>query len=299
MHNPAGRAMLAVAAMSAREIFHVTLVQPEGHRAAQALRPTAEGFFFALRRLGLHVGLGINTFLHDATNLVVGAHLLEAPVAANLPGGTIVFNSEPLDAGGPAAAALAPFAARFRVWDYHPRNLPALRAMGAAAVDVLQIGYLSEFERVVHQAHKDVAVLFYGELSPHRRWILEAIGQRGIAAVWLHDVYGEDRDAWIGRSRIVLNLAYHPGAPLAIGRIVYLMANSCVVVSEAANSLDIDADLADGLVAVSAPRVADAVALLLADPDRCALLAARGHEVVKQRDFSRSVQHALSRRLQA
>jgi hypothetical protein len=285
-----------VAAMSATEIFHVTLVQPEGHLAAEALRPTAEAFFFALRRLGFRVYLGTNRFLHDATNVVVGAHLLDAAVAATLPSGTIVFNSEPLDPDGANAAALAPFAARSTVWDYHAYNVTALRAMGAAAVEILQIGYLPEFERVVHQEHKDVAVLFFGQLSPHRRSVLEAIEARGVAPVWLHEVYGEIRDGWIGRSRIVLNLDKEPGAPPAIGRIVYLMANRCVVISEAASPASIDVDLVDGLVAVPAAQVAGAVIALLADPARCARLAARAHELVMRRDFSRSVQHLLSRR---
>jgi hypothetical protein len=242
------------------------------------------------------VHLGTNQFLHDATNIVVGAHLLDAAVAETLPDGTIVFNSEPLDPDSAEAAALAPFAARSVVWDYHAYNVTALRAMGAAAVEILQIGYLPEFERVVHQPHKDVAVLFFGQLSPHRRRVLEAIEARGIAPVWLHEVYGEIRDGWIGRSRIVLNIDKGPGAPTAIGRIVYLMANSCAVISEAASPESIDADLADGLIAVPASEVAAAVVALLADPARCARLAARAHELVMRRDLSRSVGHLLSRR---
>jgi hypothetical protein len=279
-----------------REHFNVTAVRPDRYPAADALRVTATLLACALRRLGEPVRLGVNEFLRDATNIVVGAHLLGADVAHTLPDGTIVFNTEPLDAGGAHAEALQPFAARFRVWDYDARNLAPLRALGNRAADVVSAGYLPEMTSVVHRSDKDIDVLFYGQLSGHRRSVLAAIERRGRRVVWLHDVYGTARDAWIARSRIVLNLHYRPRAPFEVGRVAHLFANRCTVVAESDTPGDIDDDLAQGLLAAPAAQIPEAVDSLLGDPGRCAMLAEEGFERIVRRDYCRSVRRALDAR---
>jgi hypothetical protein len=279
------------------EQFNVTAVQPDAYPAGLALRHTAQVLACALRRLGLPARVGVNEFLHDATNIVVGAHLLAADVADTLPASTIVFNTEPLDAAAPHAQALAPFAARFRVWDYDRRNLAPLRAFGNRAVDVVQPGYLPEMTSVVRRDDPDIDALFFGQLSPHRRRILADVEARGHRVVWLHDVYGRARDPWLARARIVLNMHYRPGAPFEAGRVAYLFANRCAVVAESdAAADDIDADLAPGLVAATAAAIPDAVGGLLRDPARRAMLAQEGFTRISRRDYCASLRRALDRR---
>jgi hypothetical protein len=279
-----------------REQFHITWVRPDDYPAANALRGTALMLASALRRLGERVQLGVNAFVHDATNIVVGAHLLDGELAQRLPSGTIIFNTEPLTGGGPHVDALRPFATRFRVWDYAARNVEPLRSLGAERVDVVEPGYLPEMTTIVHAAIKDVDALFYGQLSDHRRAVLAAIERRGHRVVWLHDVYGDARDAWIARARVVLNLHYRPGAPLELGRIVHLLANRCTVVAEADARSDIDADLASGIAAASAAEIPGVVGDLLTSAERRAALAERGFRAICGRDFPGALRDALDRR---
>lgn len=277
------------------ETFNVTLVRPDAFRPAEALRPTAFHLACALRRLGERVHLGENEFLHDATNIIVGAHLLDAPVAGTLPAGTIVFNTEALDQGA-HADALRPFVARFHVWDYDRRNIERLRALGNRTVDVIAPGYVPEMTTVVHREVKDIDVLFYGQLSAHRRDILAAIEHRGFRVVWLHDVYGTARDPWLARARLVLNLHYRPGAPLELGRVVHLLANRCAVVAESDAPADIDPALARGLAAAPAASIPPLVGELLRDARRRTALAECGFAQITRMDYCVSVRHALGRR---
>jgi hypothetical protein len=279
-----------------REHFHVTWVRPENDSAAEGLRSTAAMLACALRRAGERVRFGINAIVHDATNIVVGAHLLDDGLAAGLPTSTIIFNTEPLVHGGPHVDALRPFVSRFRVWEYAARNLGPLRALGNRDVDLVEPGYLPEMCAVVQSRSKDVDALFYGQLSDHRRTVLAAIERRGHRVTWLHDVYGALRDAWIGRSHIVLNLHYRPGAPLELGRIVHLLANRCTVVAESDAPTDVDADLAPGIASATATGIPDLVTALLADADRRAALAERGYVAIRARDYAGTVRRALDRR---
>ncbi|MEP7208060.1 MAG: hypothetical protein ABI920_14060 [Casimicrobiaceae bacterium] len=280
-------------AVDMRDAVHVTWVRPDGHPAAEGLRIAAEGMVGALRRTGVPAAIGINAFVHDAINIVIGAHSLDASLAPTLPERTIVYNSEPLD-DARHAEALAPFVARFPVWDYHPRNLPHLHALGNRRALVVAPGYLPEFVRVEHAAEKDVDVLFYGQMSPHRRAILQALERAGCRVAWLHDVYGAELDAWIGRAKLVLNIHYRPHAPMELGRLVYLLCNRCAVVTESDRPDDIDDDLSDGVAMASAATLATRAVGLLADPAACAGLAQRGFAAVRRRDFTRNVQRALA-----
>lgn len=282
-----------------REHFNIVCVRPDAYPAAGGLLVTASLLACALRRLGEPARVGINAFAHDATNIVIGAHLLEADVASTLPAGTIVFNTEPLDPDGGHAEGLRPFAERFRVWDYDLRNFVPLRALGNRAADFVPVGYLPEMTSVVHRDDKDIDALFYGQLSDHRRSVLGAIEKRGARVVWLHDVYGAARDPWIGRANIVLNLHYRPRAPFEAGRVAHLFANRCTVVAESDAAGDIDADLAGGLAAAPAAAIPDLVLGLLHDPARRATLASEGFARIVRRDYCASVRHALDARHRA
>lgn len=272
---------------------HVILVRPADYPAAEGLRGAADSLVTALRRAGRPAAVSVNAFVHDAVNIVVGAHLLAPEVAATLPARTIVFNSEPLDAPE-HATTLAPFVARFPVWDYDQRNLVRLRALGNRLAVVVAPGYLPEFVRIVPSPHADIDVLFYGQMSPHRNAVLKALERTGCRVEWLRHVYGAERDAWIARSRLVLNLHYRPRAPLEIGRIVYLLCNRCAVVTEADRPEDVDADLAPGLAMAPAGEIPALVRRLLADEPARQALAARGLAAIRGRDFTHNVQRGLA-----
>ncbi len=129
------------------------------------------------------------------------------------------------------------------MWDYNQRNIDRLKSDFVVdnALLWLRIGYLPCMQRIVRAAIPDVDVLFYGKQSARRRHILDAMRLSGLEIVSLENVYGAERDAWIARSKIVLNLHYYDFSGVAeIVRLSYLLSNEKAVVSECGEDTDMD-----------------------------------------------------------
>ena len=127
--------------------------------------------------------------------------------------------------------ALAILGQADRVWDYARENIDALAAKGIAA-DQLPVGHHPRLARIPDQAAKDVDVLFYGTLNTRRERLLDGLARSGIGLRVLQGVFGADRDAWIARSRIVLNIHYYPMKIMEVARLGYLLNNQACVLTE-------------------------------------------------------------------
>ena len=115
--------------------IRIVLVQPEGYAHAGALSELVETLLYGLNALGIPVDFALNECAAGATNLVVGAHLLDADGLAALPSDAILYNSEQIDESSswmqPAYLAALQ---RHSVWDYGAENVRRLRARGAGQV---------------------------------------------------------------------------------------------------------------------------------------------------------------------
>jgi hypothetical protein len=116
------------------------------------------------------------------------------------------------------------------VWDYDERNLKYLKGIGVKNVKLVPLGY-HEAMATIKPRKEDVDVLFYGKMTPGRKDILQKLGPK-CKLMALEGCYGEERDEWIGRSKIVLNLHYFPERVIEQVRVSYLLNNSKCVVSE-------------------------------------------------------------------
>jgi hypothetical protein len=300
MHPAAPRAMLAFpllpgGAAPMALAFQIVLIQPEGFKAARALAPAAEMLYFGLRRLGKTARIHANGFLRDGANIVVGAHLLDAAVAATLPTSTVVYNTEPVSQRPHDLEALRPFAERFSVWDYSARNAEVIRRkIPGARVRVVEAGYTPEFTRVRHRLDKDIDVVFFGQPSLRRNSVLDALGSAGLAVRHLAATYDGERDSWLARARLVLALHLEPGTPFAVGRVVYALSNRCAVVVECAQGDDIPADLAPGLALAERERIVEVCRRLVGDDSARLALAERGFACIARRDFAATLDAALA-----
>ena len=102
------------------------------------------------------------------------------------------------------------------------------------AASLVPLGYHKSLEIVPRAQEKDIDVLFYGSINERRKELLENLSEK----VKLHVVqgaFGEERDALIGRSKIVLNMHYYPTRILETVRISYLLNNGCFVITEDAD----------------------------------------------------------------
>jgi hypothetical protein len=175
----------------------------------------------------------------------------------------IPYQLEQLSTGG---AALTPAMLEIlrhagEIWDYSPQNLPALHQHGLHNVKILPLGYHEKLATIQDQP-EDIDVLFYGLLNRRRLDILEPLSTR-CALRCLEGVYGDQRDAFIARSKIILNIHYFPSRTAEQVRLSFLLNNARCVLSEDSP----DNPLASLCATSPYEKLIDTCLALLADPD--------------------------------
>jgi 2-polyprenyl-3-methyl-5-hydroxy-6-metoxy-1,4-benzoquinol methylase len=260
--------------------FLISIIRPKGYLHSSAFSEVAETLVYGFRKLGHQAGVLENTVDPKATNIVLGAHLLNEDETKALPPGTIIYNLEQL-----GSSHLSPvyygLAKRHQIWDYSPVNIAVWQHRQCAFPPVLvEIGYTPELRRIAVAPIQDIDVLFYGSINEQRRSILLQLQEADVRVHAVFGAYGKERDALIARSKLVLNLHCYGAKLFEVVRVSYLLANSKAVVSEEA------ADIGDFAQAVAvAPCdgiVEKCIELLKYDLHRKAL-EARGFEFFSQR----------------
>jgi SAM-dependent methyltransferase len=252
--------------------FHITLVRPEGFLHTEAFREVAETLQFGLRSIGQSAEIQENSIDASATNILLGAHLLSPEDATMVPPGSILYNLEQL--GGPNLPKhFYELALRLQVWDYSRQNLEKWNAMSCACQPVrVPLGYVPELSRIPAAANQDIDVLFYGSLNERRARIVKALKDAGAKVHATFGVYGKQRDEFIARSKIVLNVHFYDAKIFEIVRVSYLLANSKAVVSECCSDIEVEKGLADSLLGVPYDSLVEScLSLLRSDEERRAL----------------------------
>ncbi|MHC4843687.1 MAG: hypothetical protein ACYTEE_07795, partial [Planctomycetota bacterium] len=72
--------------------------------------------------------------------------------------------------------------------------------------------------------------------------------QIGLKVEALFGVYGVERDHYISRAKIVLNIHFYETKVFEIVRVSYLLANKKFVISEPGNDQELESPFRDGLV---------------------------------------------------
>lgn len=242
---------------------------------------------------------GLNALGHDAVqsdraprvdadrrSIVLAPQLLHL-WSHSVPDDAILYNLEQIDHESPwiTPELLARFR-RHTVWDYSERNREALAAAhGITHVMRLPVGHSPGLERIAHDGRQDVDVLFYGSPNDRRIAVLEALARFGVKVHPLFGVYGAERDAWIARSKIVLNMHYYDAQVFEQVRVSYLLANACFVVSESGDP-EAECEWQDGLVFAPYARLVE-TCLGYLERDRARdRIRLRGRELMRARPQS-------------
>ncbi len=138
-------------------------------------------------------------------------------------GNCIIYNTE-----HPSSPFMTPqykaLLGQHPVWSYYPdgpgRYVP--------------IGYMPQMTRIPKLADQPIDVVFYGSVNLRRARVLAKLFDTGLAIRRLPlGTYGAERDRWIARSKVVLNIHYYTPGIIEIVRLSYLWANAKCVVTEA------------------------------------------------------------------
>ncbi len=105
----------------------------------------------------------------------------------------------------------------------------------------LKFGYVESLLDIRHRpfSEKDIDLLFFGQITSHRKSILEALTARGLTVEWAREfIPNFVRNAFMERSKIVLSLLKHEAweSP-SLGRIAYLVNNGCCTYCETSGAV--------------------------------------------------------------
>lgn len=208
--------------------YSIYIVSPPNYPHSAAFQEVAEGLKEGFAELGHVAPIVTNPNNITGRPIVLGANLLPT-TQVKIPNNAVLFNLEQAHSNW-LTDAYQELLRTHEVWDYSQQNINALKEFEIEA-KLCQIGYEPCLTRIQPQA-EDTDVLFYGSVFGRRLEILKRFEEAGIAVKVLFGMYGAERDAWIARSKIVLNLHAYENAPLEVVRLSYLWANIKFVVSE-------------------------------------------------------------------
>ena len=276
-------------------LFAVAVVSPSSHpNIGGGFREIAEAVHHGLLALGHDSVLTNRLDLHDRRTIVLGAnHVIH--YGLEVPKNPIFYNLEQLGHDSPwmAMPAFIDLFRRYPTWDYSPANIEYLATLGLPRPTHVPIGYVPELTRIAPAA-EDIDVLFYGMPSERRYAVLRDLHDRGLRVKWLLGALGASRDAWIARSKIVLNVHYWEAKIFEIARVSYLLANRRVVVSERGADPTLERDLESGVAFADYDELVDRCVELLGDERARRELAERGYQAFSARSQADILHHALA-----
>lgn len=261
--------------------FNICIIQPKEYIHSMAFWELAELMLYSLQDLGHDTCIQFNAIDTSAKNIIIGIHLLDLQYAKQLPGDTILINTEQVQSTHWNETILN-WVQIFETWDYSTQNIDALKLKGINNVKYLNIGYQQELNRIAFATNKDIDVLFYGHVNPRRAQILTALKMEGLSVCLLNNLYGQSRDEHIARSKIVLNLHYYESQIFEIIRVFYLLTNAVPVVGEVNLTTSIPEKFKDAIKGVEYGDLVSACKLMVQDEDLRKQQAQKGLEVIKR-----------------
>lgn len=265
--------------------FNICLPELPNYVHTGAFLELVDLIHFALRDLGHEVKTSRNGIESKARNILVGVHMLDPSIAKNLPADTIILNTEQLGnaLGDWNQRIVEWFSHDLTLWDYSEKNVGYLKEFGVQQVKRLQLGFQPELCRIPSQPEKDVDILFYGCINDRRKKILQDLVAQGLRVKALFGVYGAERDAWIARSKLVLNHHFHEAQIFEVVRVFYLMTNGVPTLTEVNPGTQIDSFYQDGLLCRPYEGLVDGAVSVLQDESELARIGNLAKETISLR----------------
>lgn len=271
--------------------LRVVLPDPTDYIHAHALDEVAFALLGGLKRLGVDVEVTRTCTQGRARVLVLAPHLQSLDDLRALDHDAILYTWEPR--GWTHVAFMTPelvsLMRDYVIWDYSGHNIATWRAEGARRLLHVPLGYDPVLERIPPREAPQVDVLFYGGVNDRRRTVLDEISAQGLRVLALFGVYGTERDFWIARSRLVLNMHVHEGQILELPRLAYLWANRVPVVAEFNPETEDMVGMAGHMVTAGYADLATAVVEAVADPARMEKAATDCYREFRGRAWMRDV----------
>jgi len=241
-------------------------MKPRDYIHSYAFLELAELINFSLRELGFESTLNFNHIDTSAKNIILGCHLLDLSWLSQFPKNSVILNTEQIHSdSNDWSTNIFSWASKLEIWDYSSRNIEKFYELGIENVKHLKIGFQKELVRIDESPAQDIDVLFYGSVNERRRQILIKLVEAGLKVRVMSATYGSERDHWIARSKVVLNLHFYQSQIFEIVRVFYLLTNSIAVIGEVNETTSIDSIYKNGIYAATYNELVVACELICSD----------------------------------
>ena len=265
--------------------YSIWIVSPKGDMRSNAFNEVAIALKHGFALLGHQVPVVRDPDDITGIPVVLGCNLLREMPNVKIPKNAILYNFEQVYDGSPwLTQDYLDLLRSYMVWDYSPENVRRLTALGVERLKLCRVGYEPELSDMPQPdpAFKDIDVLLYGLANERRRHVIDTLKSRGWNAVLATNVYGDERNALIERSRIVINVHYYSGHIFEIVRVSYLLANHRFVVSETGIDADLEYPFREAVAFADYDNLVDTCHRYLEDEVSRRRVAERGFEIFSQ-----------------
>jgi len=273
--------------------YSIWIVSPPNYLHSHAFDEVAIGLHAAFRALGLDADV-----VHDSSRLgdvtiVLGCNLLKGVAPPPPDKRLILFNLEQITPNSPwLTQDYLALLGRYPVWDYSQGNITELAKMGVRAAHC-GIGYAPELMRIT-SAPEDIDVLFVGSVNERRLIVLKQLAERGINVDARFNLYGGERDAFVARAKIILNVHFYDARLFEIVRVSYLLANKKCVVSETGSDTAFEKQFESGVAFAPYAALAETCMRLLQNPTEREAVAVAGFNRFKAMPQTEYLKRALA-----
>lgn len=275
--------------------FAIVICSIPGYIHSECFREIAETVHYGLEKLGLDSCISDGNFIEGRQHIILGAHLLMSyATLPELPPGSILYNLEQLENNTELwVSGYLSLMRQYTVWDYSHENRKYLRSLGINVENILPISYYPGLESIQYRAEKDIDVLFIGSINPRREAMIAVMRAMGLEVVTLFGCYGYQRNVFISRAKILLNVHLYEAKILELVRISFYLANKCCVISERSASLKVDQEWSEGVAFGSYNELPLLAESLCKDNVKRRALARIGHTLIKKRKIEITLRDAL------
>jgi len=121
------------------------------------------------------------------------------------------------------------------VWDYSNDNINYLRNnFNIKNTFYVPIRYSVVLDNLpkIKESNKDIDILFMGSINERRRNILDKLEKKYKLHIASNNLWNEEREHLISRSKIVLNIQFYDNGILELVRLSYLLSGNTFIISE-------------------------------------------------------------------
>ena len=278
--------------------FNLVRIVPDNgfYVHAQVFHEIEASVFFTLQRMGYDVTNSTNDFAPDRRNIVFGMHHCPVDVVRHdIPKDTIIYSLEQMKEQ-PECMRWCRKYRGLEVWDYSIRNAEVLRKAGVENIKHCKIGYVPEisyFERNKPE-DRDIDILAFMSPSPRREHIMKQFANNPkINFVAIQSTYGDERDDYIKRAKLVINLHNHDNQIFEMVRVSHLIQNKVPVLAERNPDTDFPEYMEDTVFTSTYNRFVDTAYKILKKPEELDAQAEKGLEIFKKSPMENFLKEVL------